>query len=109
VTESCSKFEDVSQIKKKLYFDVPWLEVEKELERAYDHLRKTAKIKGFRQGKVPRNILETYFKDNAESDAASNIIAKHYQEEMDDRKLRPAGYPNVDHQGLKKTRPFLST
>jgi len=106
VTESCSKFEDVSQIKKKLYFDVPWLEVEKELERAYDHLRKTAKIKGFRQGKVPRNILETYFKDNAESDAASNIIAKHYQEEMDDRKLRPAGYPNVDHQGLKKDETF---
>ena len=106
MTESCSKFEDVSQIKKKLYFDVPWLEVEKELERAYDHLRKTAKIKGFRQGKVPRNILETYFKDNAESDAASNIIAKHYQEEMDDRKLRPAGYPNVDHQGLKKDETF---
>jgi trigger factor len=106
VTESCSKFEDVSQIKKKLYFDVPWLEVEKELEKAYDHLRKTAKIKGFRQGKVPRNILETYFKDNAESDAASNIIAKHYQEEMDDRKLRPAGYPNVDHQGLKKDETF---
>ncbi|HQA82777.1 MAG TPA: trigger factor [Syntrophales bacterium] len=106
MTESCSKFEDVSQIKKKLYFDVPWLEVEKELEKAYDHLRKTAKIKGFRQGKVPRNILETYFKDNAESDAASNIIAKHYQEEMDDRKLRPAGYPNVDHQGLKKDETF---
>jgi len=106
VTESCVNFEDVSQIKKKLYFDVPWAEVVKELDKAYDHLKKTAKIKGFRPGKVPRNILETYFKDNAENDAASNIIAKHYQEEMDSRKLRPAGYPSVDHQGLKKDETF---
>jgi trigger factor len=107
VTETCFKFEDVSQIKKKLYFEVPWTEVEKELNKVYENLKKTAKIKGFRQGKVPRKILETYYKDHAESEAASNIIAKQYQDVMDSRKMRPSGYPSVDHKGLKQDEAFL--
>jgi trigger factor len=106
VTESCVKFEDESQIKKKMYFEVPWSDVEKELNKVYENLKKTAKIKGFRQGKIPRNILEVYFKDNAENDAAANIIAKHYQDVMEAKKFRPAGYPKVDHKGLTKDEPF---
>ena len=106
MTESCVKFEDVSQIKKKMYFEVDWTEVEKELNKVYEKLKKTAKIKGFRQGKIPRQILETYYKEHAESEAASNIIAQKYQEVMDNRKLRPAGYPNVDHNGLVKDEVF---
>ncbi len=103
---SCVKFEDISQIKKKMNFEVAWSDVEMELDKVYENLKKTAKIKGFRQGKIPRTILETYFKDNAENDAASKIIANHYQEEMDSRKLRPAGYPHVDHKGLSKDEAF---
>jgi trigger factor len=109
VTEACVKFEDVSQVKKKLSFEIPWSEVEKELNKVYEKLKKTAKIKGFRPGKVPRDILETYFNDNAESEAASNIIANHYQETIDSKKLRPAGYPNVDHKGLVKDEIFSFT
>ncbi|MDX9745291.1 MAG: trigger factor [Syntrophales bacterium] len=106
MTETCIKFEDLSQIKKKMYFEVPWLEVEKELDKVYDNLNKTAKIKGFRQGKIPRKILETYYKNHAENDAAANIIARQYQETMDSRKLRPAGYPSVDHKGFTKDEIF---
>ncbi|MBN1547350.1 MAG: trigger factor [Syntrophaceae bacterium] len=106
MTETCVKFEDESQIKKKMYFEVPWTDVEKELNKVYENLKRTAKIKGFRQGKIPRNILEAYFKDNAENDATANIIAKQYQEVMESRKLRPAGYPKVDHKGLTKDETF---
>ena len=106
MAESCVKFEDLTQIKKKLYFEVPWSDVEKELNRVYENLKKTAKIKGFRQGKIPRTILEAYYKDHAENDAAANIIAKQYQETMDGKKLRPAGYPNVDHKGFTKDEIF---
>ena len=104
MTEMCVKFEDVSQIKKKMYFEVPWADVEKELDKAYDNLKKTAKIKGFRQGKIPRKILEAYFKDNAENDATANIIAKQYQDVMESKKIHPAGYPQYRSQRSNKRR-----
>jgi len=106
VTESCIKFEDLSQIKKKLSFTLPWVEVEEELNKVYDDQKKKVKLKGFRQGKVPRKILETYFKDNAETSAAANLIEKYYREEIDQRKLKPAGYPAIDHKGFSRGENF---
>jgi trigger factor len=106
VAESCIKFEDLSQIKKKLSFTLPWGEVEAELDKVYDDQKRKVKLKGFRQGKVPRKILETYFKDNAEVSAAANLIEKHYREELDQRKLKPAGYPAIDHKGFSQGENF---
>jgi len=106
VTESCVKFEDISQIKKKLSFTLPWAEVEEELNKVYDDQKKKVKLKGFRQGKVPRKIMETYFKDNVEISAAANLVEKHYRAEMDQRKLKLAGYPAIDHKGFSQGENF---
>ena len=106
MTESSVKFEDVSQIKKKLSFTLPWGEVEEELDKVYNEQKKKVKLKGFRQGKVPRKLLETFFKDDAENSTVVNLIERHYQREMDNRKLKPAGYPAIDHKGLSQGEDF---
>ena len=55
--------EDLSPIKKKMSLEIPWDEVKTELDTVYRELGKKAKIKGFRPGKVPRKVLESYFKN----------------------------------------------
>ncbi len=55
--------EDISSIKKKVDVEIPEDQVTKEVDSSYGELRKKAKIKGFRPGKVPRNIFERHFKD----------------------------------------------
>ena len=62
VDELSVKVEDLSQVKKKISFEVPWPFIKDELDNVYRDIGKKAKIKGFRQGKVPRKMLETYFK-----------------------------------------------
>jgi trigger factor len=57
--------EELSSVKKKLSFDIPWNEVKDELDTVYRDIGKKAKIKGFRPGKIPRKVLETYFKEQA--------------------------------------------
>jgi len=47
----------LSPIKKKLSLEIPAETVDAELDKAYKKIAKTAEIKGFRKGKVPRNIL----------------------------------------------------
>ena len=60
------KIEDISSVKKKLSFDIPWADVKNELDAVYRKVGKTAKIKGFRPGKIPREILERHYREDAE-------------------------------------------
>ncbi len=50
--------EDLSSVKKKLSVEISESQVKLELDDAYENLKKTAKIKGFRQGKTPRGVLK---------------------------------------------------
>ncbi|MDD4357150.1 MAG: trigger factor family protein, partial [Smithellaceae bacterium] len=79
------KVEDISQVKKKMSFEIPWAVVQDELDSVYRDIGKKAKIKGFRPGKIPRKILENYYKTDAEGETITNIVNKYYWQELDER------------------------
>ena len=64
------KVEDVSSVKKTLHIEIPQDEVARELDKAYNQLKKSAKVKGFRPGKVPRSVLERMFKRDVHADVS---------------------------------------
>ncbi|MDP6626186.1 MAG: trigger factor family protein, partial [Nitrospinota bacterium] len=53
-----STITDIDECTKRLEVAIPRAEVTKEVNRTYSRLAGQVKIKGFRQGKVPRRILE---------------------------------------------------
>jgi len=106
VSEAAIKMEDISPVRKKLSFEIPWNEVKDELDNVYREVGKKAKIKGFRPGKIPRQVLEKYFKEHVEEETISNIINKYYWQGIDERKMSPLSQPDVDQQGIKENTPF---
>ena len=103
------KIEEVSPVKKKLSFEIPWSEVKEELDVVYRDVGKKAKIKGFRPGKVPRKVLETYFKEQVEGDTITNIINKHYWQALEDKGIMSISKPEIDQEGLKENTNFSFT
>ncbi|MGA2330686.1 MAG: trigger factor [Syntrophales bacterium] len=103
------RVEDVSPIKKKLLFDISWLEVKKELDTVYKDVAKKAKIKGFRQGKVPRDILESLYKEHAEDEAISNLVNRYYWEALKENKINAIAQPNIDQKGIEADKNFAFT
>lgn len=106
MSELSVKVEDISQVKKKLSFAIPWAFVKDELETVYREIGKKAKIKGFRPGKIPRKMLETYFKADAEGEAITNIVNKYYWQELDDRGIVTLSRPEIEQEGLKENEDF---
>ncbi len=106
MSEAAIKMEDISPVRKKLSFEIPWNEVKDELDNVYREVGKKAKIKGFRPGKIPRQVLEKYFKEHVEEETISNIINKYYWQGIDERKMSPLSQPDVDQQGIKENTPF---
>ncbi len=106
MSELAVKEEDISQVKKKLSFEIPWAFVKDELENVYRDLGKKAKIKGFRPGKIPRKVLENYFKADAEGETITNIVNKYYWQELDDRGIIALSRPEIEQNGLKGNTDF---
>jgi trigger factor len=103
------KLEDISPVKKKLSFEIPWNEVKEELDAAYSNVGKKAKIKGFRPGKIPRKVLETHFKDHAEEDTITNIINKYYWQALEDKGITAISKPDISQEGIKENTDYAFT
>jgi trigger factor len=89
MTESALKveMENLSQVKRKLTIEVPSDEVTQEVDRAYRELGKRAKVKGFRPGKVPRSILEMYYRKDIDHDVSEILVRRSLGEAMKDKGL----------------------
>ena len=68
---------------------------------------KTAKIKGFRPGHVPKPVLEAYYKDYAEEEAINNLVNRFYWNAIEEHKITPLTQPQIDPQGIVQESPFF--
>ncbi|HMK52063.1 MAG TPA: trigger factor [Thermodesulfobacteriota bacterium] len=88
--------EEISSIKKKVSVEIPENDVVKEVDSFYKDLGKKAKIKGFRPGKVPRDILERYFKDYVKAEVVQKLIQDTYPKALSENDLHPVSPPAID-------------
>ena len=99
--------EEISAIKKKVLVEIPENQVTQEVDSFYRDLGKKAKIKGFRPGKVPRNILERYFKDYVKAEVIQKLIQDSYPTALSETDLHPVSPPVIDPGEFAEGKPFL--
>lgn len=72
-------------------------------DQAFKKKQKTAKVDGFRKGKVPRDIYEKHFgKESLFIDAADSVLQDAYTKAMEESKLVPVVQPSVDLKSLSE-------
>jgi trigger factor len=102
-----ASLEDISQVKKKLSVEIDAKEVNKKLNDAYGKIRKTTKIPGFRPGKVPRKILESYFGTQVEADVASELVNESFRQAVDETEAFPLSQPQLEKGPVKLDEKFV--
>lgn len=88
--------EDRSAVKKIMHIEIPEADVTRALDDAYQTLKKTAKVKGFRPGKTPRGVLERLYKKDVNADVVSKLIQDSYVDALKETELKVVGSPIVD-------------
>lgn len=86
------QMENLSDIKRKLHIVVPSSEVTAEFNRVYKDLGKKVKVKGFRPGKVPRSVLEMYYKKQAEDEVSDALVRRSLAEALNHNALEAVGF-----------------
>ncbi len=100
------KIEDKSSVKKVLSFEIPKETVTKELDKAYNELKKKADVKGFRKGKIPRKVLENRFSKDVHSDVAPRLIQEAFLDAVKEHNLDIVGGPQLDPPELDPEKAY---
>ncbi|MCP3943417.1 MAG: trigger factor [Desulfobacteraceae bacterium] len=101
------KIEDKSSVKKVLSFEIPKETVAKELNKAYNELKKKADVKGFRKGKIPRKVLENRFAKDVHADVGPRLIQNSFVETIQEHKLSIVGGPQMDPPELNPDEAYV--
>jgi len=89
--------------------EVPWKTVSEELDRAYKELGREVSIKGFRKGKVPRNVLRQRFGRRVEEEVLSRVIADSFEAAIIQHRVRAVSRPELERGELKEGKPYKYT
>jgi trigger factor len=108
-TTTAVQIEEISPVQKKLSFDIPWEDVKQELEAAYRQVGKKAQVRGFRKGKVPRGVLEVYYKGQAEEEAVTSLVNRHYWDALQAHSIQAVNQPVIDQKGIEPEKNFSFT
>lgn len=86
---------DVSDIKKELEVSLPSVRVSEAFDAAYQKIGQKARLKGFRPGKVPRSVLEQYYKEDAENEVIQHLIRHSYADALQETGIVPVSSPDI--------------
>lgn len=77
--------------------------VKKELDRAYGDLAKRAKVKGFRPGKAPREVLTHLYGGAVLNDVASKLVDETLNQALAEKNVQPLSQPRVEVESASPT------
>ena len=66
------------------------------MDEKYEEIKKTVNIKGFRPGKVPKEILKRQFGQAIYSEVLDKVLKDTSVKALEDNKIKPAGQPKLD-------------
>src|SRR5258705_443795 len=92
--------ETLSPVRKRVQVEVPATEVQGELDRAFSTVGREAHIRGFRQGRVPRAVLERMFGDQIRREVLARIVEHSFHHAIEAEKLDVVGQPEIDADGI---------
>ncbi len=88
--------EETSNLGRKLTVIVPAEEIDKKTMGKLEQLKGEVKLKGFRPGKIPTDVMKQRFGKSARSEIIGEAIQRSYVDALTEQKLKPAGYPHIE-------------
>ncbi|HET7260682.1 MAG TPA: trigger factor [Casimicrobiaceae bacterium] len=91
-----STVETLGDLERRLSVAVPMADIEGEVTKRLSNLARTAKIAGFRPGKVPVSIVARQYGPQIRSDVISEAVQSRFNEAVQKERLRIAGAPRIE-------------
>ncbi|WP_028303743.1 trigger factor [Oceanospirillum maris] len=88
--------ETTSGLERRVTIQVPAAQIDEAVEERLKQTAKSARINGFRRGKVPMSHVRRQFGGEIRAEIVSDVMRNKYVEAITAEKLNPAGFPEID-------------
>ncbi|MEZ5458666.1 MAG: trigger factor [Steroidobacteraceae bacterium] len=83
-------------LERKLDVAVPAARVNEEINSRLREIARTARLKGFRPGKAPFEVVKRQYGGQVQSDVVSDLLQRSFADAVSTEKLRPATDPRIE-------------
>src|SRR5262245_17357097 len=101
-----SEIVDVNETRRDLTIEVPSTIVDEAIGHAAAKLGRSAKIPGFRPGKVPANVIRQRFKPQIMQDVAEHLVSKAVGDALVEKGVEPIETPDIKDLVLEEGKPL---
>ncbi|MGI9200061.1 MAG: trigger factor [Woeseiaceae bacterium] len=87
--------ESTGKLERRMRVELPAARIDQEVDSRLKTVGKTAKIKGFRPGKVPAKVVKQHYGQQIREEVVSEVMQKSYTDAVQQENLNPAGGPSI--------------
>jgi trigger factor len=104
-----SHVETLSPVLVEVKVEVPWVKVAEDLESAYRTMQRKAHIRGFRPGKVPRDVVKNVLGKSIRSEVTAELVRQSLGKAVEEHKLEPVAYQDLTPANITDGEPLTFT
>jgi len=90
------KIENIKGLNKDLKVFIDKKTMNSYMDEKYEEIKNTVNLKGFRPGKVPKQILKTQFGKAVFGEVLDKVLKETSTKALEENKIKPAGQPKLD-------------
>ncbi len=101
--------EEINPTKKRLIVEMTPEEVGPRMEKAFKDAANSLRIPGFRPGKAPKNVIESYYGERIREDLGRNLVTETLPKAIEDAQVKPLTMPVLEKSVFSGTHNFNYT
>jgi len=94
--------EEISPVQKKVTIEIPVEQVDTEIDKYYTDIQKTAKLQGFRPGKVPMHVIKQNRCDSMPHIVKQRLYDKTLNAVLEKHNIKPLNSPLIESEILEQ-------
>ncbi len=98
---------DLDVLKKRVDFEIPQEVISDEITKICRNISSTKQIKGFRPGRVPKDIVKRLFWTKIKADVINKLVPEYYDKVLEETGLNPISKPEFGDFDLEDGKPLL--
>ena len=99
--------ETISKLERRMTITVPLQPLEAQIQQRLVQMSRTAKFAGFRPGKAPIGLVNQQYGNQVRDEVYSGAVEQSFGNAVEEKKLRVAGYPNIEHKPFNSASDTL--